>query len=237
MNHDKRKLSILSEGANDPGIFKAVFLSGGPGSGKSTVVRKMVLPGRYGLKSVNVDTLFELFLKKSDSSMDMTGGSSKERSERMKAFNRARSLTKKQQENFIDGRLGLVIDGTGGSFGVIRKQKKQLEDLGYDTFMVFVDTTLDTAIDRNTKRGEKGGRRLQDKDLMRSWNAVNKNKEAYVNLFGDNIVIVDGNKFDQKEIAQQSNNIRRFVESQPTDPEAKSWIANELRKKGSTMSE
>jgi cytidylate kinase len=229
--------SFLSEGVYDPGIFKAIFLAGGPGSGKSTAVRKMVFPERYGLKNVNVDTLFEMFLKKADTSMDMTGGSSEERSERMRAFNRARGLTKKQQMNFIDGRLGMVIDGTGGSFGVINKQKKQLEDLGYDTFMIFVDTTLDTAVDRNIKRGEKGGRRLRDKDLVRSWNAVNKNKEAYIDLFGDNIVIVDGNKFDQKEIAKQSNVVRRFIEAQPADSEAKSWIANELRKKDSTVSE
>ena len=230
-------MSLLLEGVHDPGIFKAIFLAGGPGSGKSTAIRKMVFPDRYGLKTVNVDTLFELFLKKADASMDMTGGSSKERSERMKAFNRARSLTKKQQQNFIDGRLGLVIDGTGGSLGVINKQKKQLEDLGYDTFMIFVDTTLDTAIDRNIKRGEKGGRRLRDKDLVRSWSAVNKNKEAYKDLFGESIVIVDGNTFDQKEIARQSNDVRRFIETPPTDQEAKSWIANELQRKSSAMSE
>lgn len=228
---------ILSEGVYDPGIFKAIFLAGGPGSGKSTAVRKMVFPERYGLKNVNVDTLFEMLLKKADVSMDMTGGSPEARSERMRAFNRARGLTKKQQMNFIDDRLGMVIDGTGGSFGVISKQKKQLEDLGYDTFMIFVDTTLDTAVDRNIKRGEKGGRRLRDKDLVRSWNAVSKNKEAYIDLFGDNIVIVDGNKFDQKEIAKQSNVVRGFIEAQPTDSEAKSWIANELRKKDLTVSE
>ena len=57
-------MRLLNEGVYDPGIFKAIFLAGGPGSGKSTAVRKIVFPERYGLKTVNVDTLFELFLKK-----------------------------------------------------------------------------------------------------------------------------------------------------------------------------
>ena len=32
---------ILNEGARDPGIFKAIFLAGGPGSGKSFVAQKL----------------------------------------------------------------------------------------------------------------------------------------------------------------------------------------------------
>ena len=32
----------MEEGVNDPHIFKAVFLAGGPGSGKSFVANKML---------------------------------------------------------------------------------------------------------------------------------------------------------------------------------------------------
>lgn len=222
---------VLTEGVHDPGIFKAIFLAGGPGSGKSTVVRKMIFPERYGLKLVNVDTLYEMFLKGSGAGMDMSDDTPKIRKARMKAFNRARSLTKKQRETFIDGRLGLVIDGTGGSFGAIRNQKKRLEDLGYDAFMVYVDTELDTAIDRNIRRGEAGGRRLRDKDLMRSWKAVNKNKELHEELFGDNIVVVDGNTFEPTSIARQTKKVQRFIGAKPTSQAAQTWIAGELQKK------
>ena len=76
--------------------------------------------------------------------------------------------------------------------------------------MLYVDTTLDTAIDRNVKRGAKGGRRLRDEDLIRSWSAVNRNKEPYQDLFGENIVIVDGNTFDPKEISRQSKIIQKI---------------------------
>ena len=51
----------LQEGVYDPNIFKAFFLAGGPGSGKSYVVRKTT--GGTGLKTVNSDNAFEKFLK------------------------------------------------------------------------------------------------------------------------------------------------------------------------------
>ena len=32
---------LIMEGARDPGIFKAIFLAGGPGSGKTFVAQKL----------------------------------------------------------------------------------------------------------------------------------------------------------------------------------------------------
>ena len=61
---------LFNEGVNDPGIFKAVFLAGGPGSGKSFVGGEVfAIPSANsfspaGLKVVNSDPEFEYFLKK-----------------------------------------------------------------------------------------------------------------------------------------------------------------------------
>ena len=52
----------LQEGLYDPNIFKAFFLAGGPGSGKSYVAGRTT--GGTGLKSVNSDEAFEYLLKK-----------------------------------------------------------------------------------------------------------------------------------------------------------------------------
>jgi dephospho-CoA kinase len=49
--------NTLQEGVYDQNIFKAFFLAGGPGSGKSYVVRKTT--GGTGLKTVNSDAAFE----------------------------------------------------------------------------------------------------------------------------------------------------------------------------------
>ena len=62
---------IINEGVEDAGIFKAIFLAGGPGSGKSYVAQQIFgIPKNigvsmpYGLKTVNSDTEFEFLLKK-----------------------------------------------------------------------------------------------------------------------------------------------------------------------------
>ena len=63
-------IDLLNEGVNDPGIFKAVFLAGGPGSGKSYVAQQLfgipekVNVSKTGLKMVNQDQELEMLLKK-----------------------------------------------------------------------------------------------------------------------------------------------------------------------------
>jgi len=54
---------FIEEGVNDPSIFKAVFLAGGPGSGKSFIVGKTALTA-LGFKVINSDISFENALKK-----------------------------------------------------------------------------------------------------------------------------------------------------------------------------
>ena len=105
----------LVEGLNDPNIFKAFFLAGGPGSGKSFVVGKTT--GGSGLKIVNSDDVFEKYLKDAGFEMDMTTSKAElQREPRDKLRDRAKVVTQKKQDNYVDGRLGLVIDGTGAKY-------------------------------------------------------------------------------------------------------------------------
>ena len=89
----------------------------------------------------------------------------------------------------MNGRLGLIIDGTGHKFNVIRKEKMELEAIGYDTYMVFVDTSLDVAQARNIERTRK----LRPKIVEDSWKEVQKNKEKYSGLFGSNFILINNN--------------------------------------------
>ena len=60
-------IEILTEGVDDPGILKCVFMAGGPGSGKSYTAKEIFGVGKSltasfsasGLKLVNSDTAFE----------------------------------------------------------------------------------------------------------------------------------------------------------------------------------
>ena len=65
------KLSeLLHEGYRDPGIFKAVFLAGGPGSGKTYIAKGLfgipekVNVSQSGLKMVNSDKELKFLLNK-----------------------------------------------------------------------------------------------------------------------------------------------------------------------------
>ena len=141
----------LQEGLNDPNIFKAFFLAGGPGSGKSYVVRSTT--GGTGLRIVNSDDIFEKYLKDAGFDMDMsTAKAEREAEERDKMRKRAKQLTKKRQANYIEGRIGLIIDGTGKDYAKIADQATKLKQLGYDVHMIFVNTPLWTLRLRETQK-------------------------------------------------------------------------------------
>ena len=112
----------LEEGVNDPSIFKAVFLAGGPGSGKSFIVGKTALPS-IGMRIVNSDPAFEKALAKAGLKMEPDDIFS---DAGQAARGRAKKITSKQQSLYVQGRLGLVIDGTGKDYSKISKQKSQL---------------------------------------------------------------------------------------------------------------
>ena len=143
----KSFIQHLSEGVYDPGIFKAFFLAGGPGSGK-TFVTQSAFAGT-GLKVVNSDTTFERNLKKANLSLNMPD---EEEYFRNIIRNRAKQTAISQLDKYVQGRLGLVIDSTGRDYDVIARNHNMLQQLGYDSYMVFVNTSLEVALARNARR-------------------------------------------------------------------------------------
>ena len=195
-------MDLLNEGVFDKGIFKAVFLAGGPGSGKSYVVSQLFgIPKKVnvsvsGLKSVNSDTEFEYFLKKTGINPKDLAKIEKQQPELFAKLtsddpksvrSKAKKLTDFRKKGYMKGKLGMIIDGTGHDVSKIEKQKRELGLAGYDTYMVFVNTTLDVALERNSKRS----RVLPEKIVTKSWNDVQKNIGRFQQIFGKNFVVVD----------------------------------------------
>ena len=216
----------LQEGVYDPNIFKAFFLAGGPGSGKSFVVRKTT--GGLGLKIVNSDTAFEKLLKDADFSLDFRDMSPEKTLEREKIRKRAQEVTDKMKSNFVAGRLGLIIDGTGAEYGKIEKQVKMLQQLGYDTHMIFVNTSLDTAIERNNQRARK-----LPLDIVKTyWNNVQSNIGKFQRLFGrKNFIVVDNNNAKEDVFLKVFKSVRKLATRKVKNYIAKQWIDNQLRLK------
>ena len=214
---------ILSEGLYDPNIFKAFFLAGGPGSGKSFVARN-VFAGT-GLKLVNSDIILENSLRKSNLSMSMPD---EEQYFRDILRTRAKAIVDNQIDLYVKGRLGLVIDATGRDYNIISRQFSALQLLGYDCYMVFVNTSLEVALERNSKRE----RVVPEYITKNSWQSVQNNIGRFQNLFGlTNFVVVDNSKSEQELVTLTMNKVnsvvRRFLGTPIKSYIAKRWMAKE----------
>lgn len=208
---------FIDEGVNDPGIFKAIYMAGGPGSGKSYVVQGAIPPS-LGLKLVNSDDLFELGMKKNDLDFKMPDS---EKDKRNAVRARAKQMTGKRQTIYMKGRLGLIIDGTGKDFKNIKTSSEMMKGLGYDTYMVFVNTSLDVALERNAKRP----RSLPEPLVTDAWNRVQNNIGKFQNYFGSkNILIVDNNKANEDAMTKAYKQITKFTKRPIQNNIAKHWI-------------
>jgi len=212
----------LQEGVYDPNILKAFFLAGGPGSGKSYVVKRTT--GGLGMKVVNSDNAFEKFLKDANLSLKMPD---EETDARDVQRDRAKAITKKQQANYVEGRLGLIIDGTGKNYDKISKQATELKQLGYDVHMIFVNTSLDTALARNKKRA----RTVKESLVIKSWKEVQSNIGKFSQYFRQNFVVVDNNDTEEDVMTPVFKQIMSLAKAKVANRTGQQWIANELSKK------
>ena len=216
----------IEEGVNDPHIFKAVFLAGGPGSGKSFVARNLLV--NTGLRTINSDDIYEFLAKKDD--IDLKDPDQVYSDKGQDVRNRAKELTGKRQDMYLKGKLGLIIDGTGKDVEKISKTKAGLEGLGYDTMLIFVNTSEEVALDRNSQRD----RRLPDNEVTTMWKKVQDNIMKFQQVFGSkDFHIVDNiGGLEDPNRKENFNNvykaIQKFVNTAPTKPLAKSWMKSNM---------
>ena len=234
-------IEMITEGVDDPGILKCVFLAGGPGSGKSYTAKEIFGVGKSaissvsagGLKLVNSDTAFEKALKdnginpkdlgkfeKEDPKMwDIIAGESNPKSIR----NQAKKITKQQQAFYEAGRLGMIIDGTGDEVTKIKEKKQHAESLGYDCYMVFVNTSLEVAQYRNANRS----RSLPEIMVEEIWQSVQNNLGHFQREFGNtNIVIIDNSSNDNDIFSLIEKEIKKILARPLKNPIGKRWIAD-----------
>jgi len=237
-------VEMITEGVDDPGILKCIFLAGGPGSGKSFTAKEIFGVGKSdiasvsagGLKVLSSDVAFEQALKKNGiNPKDLadiekndpnfwayiagdTGDSIR---------NRSKEITKKQQAFYEAGRLGMIIDGTGDEVLKIRNKLDKAEKLGYDCYMVFVNTSLEVAIKRNAERS----RSLPESLVREIWGKCQENMGKFQGMFGNNFIIVDNTEYHpiSKSVQKQ---VDTFLRKPIQNPIGKKWIlgARQLKK-------
>jgi hypothetical protein len=219
---------VLEEGINDPAIFKAVFIAGGPGSGKSFVVQKSALQA-IGFVVINSDIAFERALKKAGLKSNPEDIFSVKGQE---IRGSAKTVTAKKRELAVQGRLGIVVDGTGRDFKKIKQQAEAIREIGYDVSMIFVNTDLKTSLDRNEKRE----RTLDAKFVEKMWNDVQKNMGNFQRLFKQNFHIVDNSDTSnfESEMKNAYIEIGKFAKKPVQNDIAQDWIKQEKKKRNIT---
>lgn len=246
---------LITEGVDDPGILKCVFMAGGSGSGKGFVSSELFgidktinsTMAASGLKVVNSDTAFETMLKKNGIDPRDLAKIEKENPDLWDKIQKpntnslrdqGKRITNGQKAFFEAGRLGMIIDGTGHDVNKIQKLKKHAEELGYDTAMIFVNTSLEIALINNQGRS----RVLADDLVKQTWYAVQNNLGKFQSIFGGNFNIVDNTEkkpFEHafknkttgkvdvvlKPVEQKIHKfIRNFINSPIKNPIGKQWV-------------
>jgi predicted kinase len=228
--------SVLSEGVDDPGILKCVFLAGGPGSGKSKVagdlfgVQGIASFSASGLKMINSDTAFEAQLKKSGINPKDLAQIEKTQPELWDFITKSKEgpreigkgITQKTKSFYEEGRLGMIIDGTGDDVVKIKKQKQRAEELGYDTYMVFVNTSLEVAQFRNSQRS----RTLPAELVNEIWKECQHNLGAFQTLFGGNFRIIDNSNTGNNITPGIQKAVDAFLREPLKNQIGKQWVTN-----------
>ena len=223
------KEEYLQEGVYDPGIFKAYFLAGGPGSGKSFVTAGAF--AGLGLKLVNSDDVLTRYLNKEGLSLKMPESEKEKRDE---VRQKAKITTQSRTDLYLQGRLGMIMDGTARDYNKISGQQRLFKLLGYQTIMLFVNTSLDVALERNANRA----RSVPENIVKTNWNTVQSNIGRFQKLFQPaNFYVID-NSSSEKELVTTTLNraagiVRRTMNS-PHNFIAKQWIERQLRVKKRT---
>lgn len=204
---------ILKEGPRDPHIFKAIFTAGIPGSGKTTIVKK--LTAGTGMKIVSFDELYEYLIKNAN--------------DHDAALEKSSSLLDKKLSTYLDGRLGVIVDKTSWDYNKVKDIKGMLEKLGYDTLMVYVNTDLNVAKERAKSRFKTTGRSVDDEYIDSVFKRLSSSLGKYQQDFSDRLVIID-NTTDSTDLADPikfaQNKVDRFLNTKPTSRVATQWIQN-----------
>jgi|TARA_B100001758_G_scaffold99190_1_gene84771 adenylate kinase family enzyme len=186
---------LLKEQVGQP---KAIILAGAPGAGKGYVLKGLDLGN---IKVLNVDNRYIDNLKKANVSLDLKNSSPEDRSKQAIAMAQANKDFDKDVEDTIKAKESFILDGTAASYKKTVELKNELEEAGYEVFMLYVYTDLERSLKQNQDRFEKSGgedRSLMPAIVLKTWNSVTQNHKPYRELFKDNFVSVANTLEDEK---------------------------------------
>jgi len=207
--------TFITEGINDAGILKALFVIGLPGSGKSYTIKK--ISGTISPKIVNTDIATEFMaLKKGVNSSVNTWPQLRDTSKR---------ITQTALMNYVNSMLPLFVDGTANDISRILHRIGILESLGYDVGIVLVRADIETALRRAEERAKLTGREVS-KDFIKKVGLYNIEDTKYLQMKVDFFKQVENNSdnVDDKFMLDVFKSVQGFFNEPVKNPIGKRHI-------------
>lgn len=206
--HDTRKGMGLHEDVNR-GKFRAIFVTGGPGSGKDIIIREAIAESR----------IIELnFVQAQDYLADK-----QKLSEQTKDFRR----------EAIRNRGPLIINGPADDTAKLSYIKEELEELGYETMMVFVNTTNEVSKERNSLLS----RMMVESIRQDKWFKSQKNTKYFTESFKTFVEFDNTGDLDSKEedIGVVYESTKHFLDSNTFGETAEDWLNRRKQLNGNSL--
>ena len=199
--HDTRKGMGLHESSYH-GLFKAVFVTGGPGSGKDVVIRESI--PHQGAVEINSVQAFDYLMDKQ----------------------KLAETTKDYRREAIRSRSPLIINGPADDHYRMITIKEELEELGYETMIVFVDTTNEASKQRN----ERLTKMVMESVRQEKWQLAQTSKEAYRQNFERFVNFDNSESLEsiQEDITFTYQKVDNFLSGESYTETANMWLENHL---------
>ena len=152
--HDVTKGMGLHESVNH-GHHKAIFVTGGPGSGKDIIIRDCI--AEQNVLEFNFTQVLDILNDKHALAK--------------------RSMNPRMES--VRNRMPLIINGPADDSTKIAQIKEELEELGYQTMMIFVDTSDLASKERNSLLS----RMMVESIRHERWTKAQDNREVFGTMF------------------------------------------------------
>lgn len=195
MKNLKDFLSHISRNNGKSHVFgenKAIFVTGGPGSGKDVIIREVL--EHVDITEVNHMQAYNYLADKK------------------KLFEKSNDFRRETIRNHYP----IIINAPADDMERISYIKEELEELGYNTLMVFVNTTDQVSRERN----EKLTRMMFETVRHGRWVSSQSNKSTYREIF-ENFAQLNNNgsiEHIEEDIDLTYRKINKFLVSESTQP-------------------
>jgi predicted kinase len=182
LNEFFRAISEAKTGIVEKTHFKAIFVTGGPGSGKDIVIREAIAQGTYTeLNTVQAFNYLADKKKLSEKSSDI-------------------------RRESVRNRETLVINGPADDYERMIYIKEELEELGYEIMPIFVQVSNEASKERN----EKLTRNISESVRFEKWQKSKLVLEEFIYTWGANTIVFE-NDLEIEQIKEELKHLRRKI--------------------------